>query len=127
VIGGKILNSSATLNSFEVIQSIEFFPGEEIKLVIQLFQRQRIDQLRFMVEDPAAILLLEIPNKDGTDATFTMTPLAGDSSIWSVTLDAEATSNLAGGNMVLTLTQNDSTSVGVIQNGIQLVVAGGSC
>jgi len=123
MLGAKILNSSATLNTFEVLGSIDFVAGSEIAFNIRLFQAERADQLRY-VADAGATLEFLLPKKDGTDLTVSMTALSDDRSIWQATIDETDSPDLAGGNISFTLVEGGKTSKGTIQNAMSLVITG---
>lgn len=114
----KLLNSDATLNSWIEISSVDFIPGEQKKIVLQLFELN--EALRYMPND-AATLKLNFNKTDGTTlekvAAKSFAP--DDRSIWNVTLLATETEDLFGGDIVFELTESGAVSKGLIQNGFR--------
>lgn len=122
MLTGQVLNSDATLNSFEPIGSLAFIPGESVTLFIQLTQPQKAS-LRYMATS-SPTLTVHLPNKDGTTTDLTMTVLAGDSSIWSGDIDSATTALISGGNLTFTLVEGANTTQGWIQSALSMTVTG---
>lgn len=118
-----VLNSTASLNDFDVIGSLSFIPGEETTLVIRLQQPQRDDLLRY-IPDSGSTLSINLPRKNDDPLAKSMTALADDRSIWSATLSSSETEELATGNLFFELTESGSVKKGLIENGLQLVITG---
>jgi len=116
-----VLNSSATVNDYDVISTLNFIPGSSIKLVIQLKQPQN-KNLRYFTE-AGATLTVKLPKTDGTTLDVTMTALA-DLSMWSGDIDAADTEDLVGGNMTFTLVEGLVTTQGWAQNALAIVITG---
>jgi hypothetical protein len=130
MLTATVLNSSATLNSFYEIGSLEFIPGSQIRLVVKLLQSQTPNLLRFIPEDPAATLHLDMPLTDGTFDQVTMTAFSGDRSMWYADLSEAFTEDLASGNVTFTLDALGDGSVmmkGLIKNALSLTITGGAC
>ena len=120
----EVLNSDATVNSFEVIRSLGFIPGDAPKLVFRLKQPFRKDGLRYVAATGAS-MSVALPNKDGTITTMTAAALVGDASIWSVQLTAGITAVLSGGNFNFTLTEGAVVIQGYCEGGLSLYITGG--
>jgi hypothetical protein len=123
MLKADVLNSDASLNSFKVINTLEYIPGSDFTLVVQLTQPQR-DGLRYMTE-AGATLTLHLPKKDGTSQDLTMTAMAGDSSIWSGDITSEQSADLASGNATFTLDEGGDKTLGWIENALALIITGG--
>jgi hypothetical protein len=123
MLSAQILDSHATVNSFEVIESLNFIPGEETTLVLRLYQPQRRDKLRW-VAGATATLTLHIPQADGTELELAATPMVGDFSIWSVLLTEAQTAEFIGGNFTFELVEGTVTTLGYVQNGLSLINTG---
>lgn len=123
MLSGKVLNSTATLNDFDEIESLEFISGEEITLVIRLTQRQRTDELRY-VPSLGATLTLTLPQTDGTTVDVAPSVFTDDRSIWSVVLTETDTATLAPGAIELTLVDGGTTLKGFISNSLSLTIIG---
>jgi hypothetical protein len=123
MITASILNSTASLNDFDVIGSLEFIPGAPFTLVIRLEQDQRLDALRY-IPDISSSLVIYLPKKDGTDLAVNMTVFTDDRSIWSAQISQADSEDLASGNITFDLTDNGVLRKGWIQNGLQLQITG---
>lgn len=126
MLSAQVLDSEATLNNFEVINSLPFIPGEELALVIRLVQPQRADKLRW-VAAAGSTLTVTLPNTDGTSLVVDMASITGDLSMWSTTLTTDQTENLVGGNFTFELSTAGVITKGYVQNGLNLVITGGGC
>ena len=103
--------------------SLGFIPGDAPKLVFQLIQPGRADELRYMAAS-GATMSVDLPNKDGTMTTIAATAMVGDSSIWSVALTRVMTGVLCGGNFGFVLTEGSVVSAGYVEGGLSLVITG---
>jgi hypothetical protein len=122
MLKAKVLNSDATLNNFEVISALDFIPGDAATLVIQLFQPQRKDGLRYFAATGATLSVF-IPKTDGSELEVEMETMA-DHSIWSADLTADDTEDLVGGNFTFELTEGLKTTKGWVENGLAVVITG---
>lgn len=132
MLSAKLLNESATINSYETFANIDFVPGESITLIMQIIQKDREDQLRYMVVNPAAIVTIHLPLTDGTTLDIEMDDhfSGNDRSIWSTELTPEQTENLLGGNFTFDIDElGDGTVIkkGFVQNALSLIVTGDCC
>jgi len=111
MIAVKLLNSDATLNNFTEQGTLPYMPGENLDVVLRIFNAQR--DTRFIPVDPAAEVTFIFMNKDGTALEKEATVLdALDRSMWKVTLSQAETENLAGSNIQVKLDETgDGTSV----------------
>jgi hypothetical protein len=120
VLTAKILNSDASLNSFYEISSLDFLPGGPADLVIRIFNPQ--SEIRYVPGIDAKLTII-LNNTDGTNLEKAATVVdAGDRSMWKVSLTAEETENLLGGNFTFELdTEGDDSIVwtGLVTNGIR--------
>jgi len=118
-----ILNSTATLNDFDEIRSLQFIPGAPFRLVIRLEQSQRDDLLRY-IPDATSTLTVNLPKTDGTEFNLPMTVFTDDRSMWFVDITAAQASELASGNITFDLDDNGTLRKGWIENGLQLLITG---
>lgn len=122
-----VLNSDATLNSFDVLGTLEFIPGGEYELFIRLYQPQREDELRY-IPLTGATLEAYFPQSGGLDALeIAFTSLTDDRSIWHATLSETDTANLLGGNFTFDLVEGAKTTKGLVRGGLALIVTGECC
>lgn len=126
MLKAHILDSEATLNNFHVLGSLDIIPGSKFKLVMQLYQPQHPDKLRYMA-DTGATLAVTLPKTDGTDLTVTMTVMTGDSSIWTGDVLAADSVDLMGGNFQFTLTEGSDVTLGIAENAIAVINTGSCC
>lgn len=127
MLAAKVLNSSASLNDFDEIGALDFIAGEATTLALRLFQPQREDELRYVAADGATMNVV-LTNKDGSTLTKAASLIdAGDRSLWSVALSTSETENLAGGNFTFELTEGANLQKGWVENGMSLLITGGSC
>jgi len=125
MITAKLLNSAATLNNFKVLRTLNFIPGTEVKLVLQLWDSQ-LDLRR--VPPATAIVSADFTNKDLTTLTKVLTPLTDDRSILYTTLQESETTDLISGRFTIKEdTLGDATSIllGFVSDGLTLTLLGG--
>lgn len=123
MITATVLNSTATINDFDELGSLEFIPGAPFTLVIRLQQSQRDDLLRY-IPDSSSTLTMNLPKTDGTDLILTMTSFSDDRSIWTGTVTAADSEDLASGNITFDLDDNGTLRKGWIESGLQLTITG---
>ena len=121
----RILNSSATLNSFYDIGSLEFLPGSPATLVVQLFQTQDPNELRYIPAIGSTLVITLLQN-DNTTIDVPLTVFVDDRSIWSVELTGAQTENLSGGNFTFTLDEGSGAVNGLVELGLSRLNTG-SC
>jgi len=127
MLSAKVLNSSASLNDFDFIGALDFIAGEATTLALRLTQVQREDELRYVAADGATMNVV-LNNKDGSTLTKAATLIdAGDRSLWKVALTSGETEDLAGGNFTFELTEGATLTKGWVENGMSLLITGGSC
>lgn len=128
MLSAQILNSDATLNNFNVLDTKNFIPGEEFKLVIRVIDIEKND-LRYV--PPATTIATFTFNKnDGTTFTKTANILADDRSIMDMTIEEAESIDLAGGNFSFELdVLGDGTKIvkGQVQNGLSKNLIDGAC
>lgn len=100
----KLLNSEASLNDFLYIGSIDFIPGENVKVSIQIFDSQK--NIRY-IPPVASTLTMTFIDKDGNDVVKIASVIhADDRSMWRVLLSQAETENLGGQNVIIDLDVN---------------------
>lgn len=128
MIKAKLLNSDASLNDFTYIGSMEFVPGEDVTVALQIFQGQKDIRL---IPPLAATLTLTFIDSDGNDVIKTATVInADDRSMWKVALTQLESETLAGQNIEGELDYNGDASViyrFVMQNVLQRTNLAGDC
>lgn len=93
-LSAQILNSDASLNSFRVVGSISFIPGEDISASLRLLDTE--ENIRYI--PPATnITTLKFNKTDGTVLEINPTHLADDRSIMQFSLTQAQTEELVGG------------------------------
>ena len=128
MIKAKLLNSDASLNDFTYIGSMEFVPGEDVTVALQLFHSQK--DIRH-IPPAAATLELTLTDSDGNDVVKTASVInADDRSMWKIDLTQEETETLAGQNIEGKLDYNGDGSkiyLFVLQNVLQRTNLAGDC
>jgi hypothetical protein len=118
----KILNSQATLNDFKEIGSLEYVPGENLDVVVRLFNSQL--DIRY-IPDPGATYTLVFEQKDGTELSKTPTELsAEDRSILTTSLTPTETENIVGSNIRVEVTEGPEVKKGVARNALSKILLG---
>lgn len=128
MIKAKLLNSDASLNDFRVVGSVEFIPGENLTIALQIYLSEK--GIRY-VPPVAATMELTFINSDDTELVKTATVVdADDRSMWNVTLSQAETELLQGQNIEGELDVNgDATLIYkfLLANVIQRVNLAGDC
>lgn len=128
MIRAKLINSSATLNSFFELSSLSYVPGENVTLNLRIFDLQQ--NLRY-IPPVAATMTLTFDNKDGTTLTKTATVLdSDDRSLWTVALSQAETAALGGSNIQVILDINgDASAINktVLANSLSKINLSGDC
>jgi len=96
----RVLNSNATLNSFKEIESLEFVPGTQASVVFRLYDTA--EENRY-IPPTAAVVKVTFNKIDGTELEKTASINADDRSICTVDLTEDETSEIYGGNALLTI------------------------
>lgn len=121
----RLLNSDAELNNFRQIGSYEYVPGEDVTVVLRLFDSQL--GIRY-IPDSGATLTATFQTKSGTDLVKTASELdAGDRSIWTFDLSQSDTADIIGQNFTVSLTEGANLSKGVAQNSLGKILIDGDC
>src|SRR3970040_755128 len=101
MLKAKLLNSEASLNDYFFIEALEFVPGQNLTIALQLFDGQR--NIRF-IPPAAAELTLAMIDSEGAEFEVDAELIdADDRSMWKVELSQEQVETLAGQNIVLEL------------------------
>jgi hypothetical protein len=109
MIKAKLLNSEASLNDFFHLDALDFVPGTNVTIALQIFLVQK--DIRY-VPPVAATLTGKFIKSDGTELEKTFAVIdADDRSMWKVALTAAETEDLAGQNIELTLDVNGDATV----------------
>lgn len=130
MLTGNILNSTATLNNFTLITTKTFIPGDQFKLVIQLFDSEL--DLRY-IPPSTTLHTFVFNNVDGSTLTKVdadMTVFADDRSLISINISAVESMTLQGGNFTFFLDLlGDGTQIskGIVQLGLSRLIDGGDC
>lgn len=128
MIKAKLLNSEAALNDYFYIGAVEFVPGEDVKVAIQIFDVQR--DIRY-IPPSAAELTLTFTDSEGDPIEKTAGLIdVDDRSMWYVELSQAESEVLAGQNIEITLDVNgDGTEIKktLIANGIVRINLSGDC
>lgn len=120
MLSAVIINEDAELNWFFEIGSADFVPGSTVKLCLQLINEEK--ELRYIPPETAE-LTLKFLKTDGSELEKAATLIdADDRSLWTVSLTAEESLEIVGGNVLLSLDiLGDGTEIklGVIENAIR--------
>lgn len=129
----KILNSGATLNSFERAPFVEIHQGETLSIFFQFIDKDQ-DDLRF-VPASGAVVLAEIARFADTFGTISnqreivdfsirrnaTQPFAGDASIWELALTSTDTDAIMSSNMRFTLTEGSVVTKSLVPQAIKVI------
>ena len=130
-LGVQILNNSATVNSFKVIQNQKINQGESLQLVFQLVDKDQ-GGTRFLPSS-AATCLVEIarfPDVIATGANqrqqvdYSVRRQAGmlfpsdDRSIWALQLSSNDTANMMSSNIRVTVVDGNNTYIATLSMAI---------
>jgi hypothetical protein len=125
MLKAKILNSQATLNNYVILGSLEFVPGEEVKVVAQIINSQL--DIRY-IPDAAATMDMIFVDKDGNEVIKTASVLdADDRSIWTVTLTPAESLTIVSQNIKIVLDDNGTTMIASVRNGLARTIIDGDC
>lgn len=128
MIKAKLLNSGASLNDFFFMDSLDFVPGENLTICIQIFDAQK--NIRY-IPPLAAELTMTFVNADGDEFDKVAAVVsADDRSMWKVSLSQVETATLAGQNIEISLdVEGDATVIlkAVIANGVIRINLAGDC
>lgn len=117
----NILNPNATVNSYKQVTSIDFIPGDKIKLAFQIIDPN--EDLRY-IPPSTAIVTFSFNKTDGTTLEVQATLMADDRSMGNLIISAAQSADLYGGNFFFSIDNlGDGTSVddGVIYNGLNKI------
>lgn len=121
----KILNSGAQLNDFRELSAIEYVPGEDLTLVVRMFDSQ-LDLRRIPATGATYAFVFQL--NDGTELTVAASELdVEDRSILTADLTAAQTETIIGSSFRVEVTEGASVIKGVAQNVLQRVILTGSC
>lgn len=133
MISARMLNSGATVNNFYEIGTLEFVAGSTFNIVIQLYDTQNPNMLRYAAipsdANPAHLAVtFTMPNTDGSDLTLTLTQMPGDASIWTGSVAALQSGVLATGNCQISVIDTGvtapSTLLGIVEDAIAIKIIG---
>lgn len=127
MITANVLNTAATLNSFKVINAVDFYPTSPLKLVLQIENTE--EGIRFIPPNTAIVSML-VSQTDASDLAIVGTPFTDDRSIVTFQLTGNQTENLIGGNILLQIDMlGDGTDilVGLVQNVLQKLALSCGC
>jgi hypothetical protein len=116
MITANVLNPNAVLNSFKIVNSLDFVPGSPLKLILQLFDDT--EQLRF-VPPTSAIVSIMITQTDNTQLSIVGSMNPDDRSLVTFQISGLQTTNLFGGNILLSIDLlGDGTDIqlGLVEN-----------
>lgn len=129
MINVALLNDQPQLNSYFVISSLQYIPGQTVKVHIQILN---VDApIRFM-PPVAATLTGTFKKTDGTDLVVTGTKLfpSDDRSMWQLLISATDSATLVGNNFLVSLDVNgDGTDIqqGIANNALSKILFEGDC
>lgn len=127
VLQAKIINSTATLNSYTITNGQEFIPGGAFTLAFVLWNPET--KIRY-IPVATAVVKLKLPNVDGTLEKTASFIDQDDRSLMKVEITAEESEDLAGGNFLFEVDLlGDGTQIimGYSSQGLSRVTAGQGC
>lgn len=128
MIDAQLLNSDAVLNTYVVIPSLTYTPGENLRVVVQILKA--IDQHRY-IAPVGGIVTLTFTKEDESQLVKTPAVLnADDRSMWFIDLSPAETLALASNNFLVKLDVNgDGTLVYLtsVENGLIRTNLSGEC
>lgn len=128
MITASLINSAATLNDFQPLASMNFVPGENLTVNIQISDPQK--GIRY-IPNSAATLTMTFMNVDSTQTVVNGSLIdANDRSLWTCALTQTQTENLGAQNIIVTLDElGDGTIIRkcLIQNVLIRTNLSGDC
>ena len=117
MLTANVLNGDASLNSFIIIGSASFLPGEALTLVFRLIDSDK--NLRY-IPPIDSVITFSFEKTDGTDLQKSVTLSAGyeferDLSMIKIEFTSSETEELVGGNVLFDL---DLGGAGTIRKGL---------
>lgn len=113
----NIINSDSTLNSFNISGTKEFIGGEDIKLRMQLFQKDK--GIRY-IPDVAAVITLDLKLADETILVKTATfPFADDRSIIEINITDLESVDLISQTINVKINESGNITYAVLQFGLK--------
>jgi hypothetical protein len=109
MISAKLLNSEASLNDYFFIESINFVPGENVTVNLQIYLNEK--SIRY-IPPVAATMTLTFIDSTGADVDKTATVIdADDRSMWTASVSQVESATLSGQNIEVTLDVNGDGTV----------------
>lgn len=110
-----LLNDAPQLNSYFNITSVQYIPGQTVKINIQI---QSVDSKIRFIPPTAATMTATFKKSDGTDLVITAAMLFNpdDRSLWQIVIPATNSASVVGNNFLISLDVNGDQSD--IQQGI---------
>lgn len=120
VYGLKILNSEATLNSFQDIEIANVYKNSDVTIIMQICQPEK-KNIRY-IPDSGAVITLDLQKSDGTVLTKTASnPFAEDRSIIQITLSNSETALLISQNLIAKIVEGSDRSFAILQGGFKMI------
>ena len=124
----QLLNSTASLNDYILVSAVNFIPGENLTIALQIQDVQK--NIRY-IPPVAATMNLTFIDKDGNDLVKAAAKIdPDDRSLWNVVLSQAETEILAGQNIIVDLDVNGDQTVilkALVANGIIRNNLSGDC
>lgn len=120
-----IVSKNPSLNSFVLSKTFQFAAGEDVKVIMRLFQPDL--GIRY-VPAVGATITIDLKKSDNTVLTKTCAfTFADDRSIIEFSLTAAESALVISQNLVVKLVEGSTTQFAILQYGLSRVVADGSC
>jgi hypothetical protein len=120
-----IVSKSPQLNSFTVSKNSQFAGGEDVKVIMRLWQPEL--NIRY-IPGAAAVITIALKKSDGTSLSKTCAfTFADDRSIIEFTLSAVESALIISQNLVVNIVDGGVTTIAVLQYGLTRQVTDGSC
>lgn len=128
MLKAKLINSEATLNNFFHVGTVEFIPGENVTICLQISLAEK--GIRY-IPPVAAEMTLTLLDKDGVEIVKTASVIdADDRSMWTISLSQAESEVLQGQNIEGELDVNgDGTLIHkfLLTNVVQRINLSGDC
>jgi len=107
MIKARLLNSEASINDFFLLSQLDYVPGENLTIVIQLHDAQK--NIRFIPTNLNADVKFRFVDKTSSTPIEKTAAVvdALDRSMWTVSLSQTETGNLSGANIEIEYDENN--------------------
>lgn len=120
-----LVSKNPQLNTFTLSNNFQFASGEDVKVIMRLFQPDL--KIRY-IPTVGATITIDLKKSDGTILTKTCSfTFADDRSIIEFSLTALESTTIISQNLVVKIVDGSTTQFAVLQYGLTRVITDGSC